>query len=99
MRYPVRLARCQVCGHEGGVPRDLPTTARLKCSACGSTSLVRECIGERPVRRRVPSPEAAMRRRAAREVLERHAASAALDDRVDDLWPAAAAAATERGDP
>jgi hypothetical protein len=80
-----RLARCPNCGHTGAVPRDVPTTAKVRCTACGERSLVRHIVGERPCRRRRPSPEAVQRATAAREIIERLGAPA-LDDDISGLW-------------
>jgi hypothetical protein len=88
----LRPALCPTCGHRGGVRRGVATSARLRCTACGQTSLVRECIGPRPTRRRRPSRERAMRAAAAREVLQRLGDSE-LDDRLDDLFVAKGTAA------
>lgn len=81
----LRLARCPACGHEGGIPRDVPTTQRLRCSACGEKFLARNAIGERPCPLRRPSRETAVKSAAAREIIERYG-DHALDDPIDDLF-------------
>ena len=85
MSIELRPARCPLCHHTGGVSRNVATTRRLRCTACGETSLVRECIGPAPCPRRRPSRERAMRAEAAREVLQR-LGDPALDDQLDDLF-------------
>jgi hypothetical protein len=85
MSTELRPAHCPVCGHTGGVPRNVVTTARLRCTACGETSLVRECVGDRPCRHRRPSRERASRAQAAREILQR-IGDAELDDPLSGLF-------------
>lgn len=81
----MRPARCPACGHTGAVPRSLPTTATLRCVACGTRALARQCIGERPARFRHRNSAQAEKERRAREVIERLKAHD-LDDQVDDLF-------------
>jgi hypothetical protein len=80
MSIELRRARCPLCHHTGGVSRNVATTTRLRCTACGETSLVRES-------RRRPSRERAMRAEAAREVLKR-LGDPTLNDPLDDLFEA-----------
>jgi hypothetical protein len=84
---PVRLATCPYCQHQGVIPRAAPTTAFLRCRACGARSQIRHCIGPRPCRPRRPNGEGAMRAEAAREIL-RQVGDPKLDDRLDDLFRA-----------
>jgi transcription elongation factor Elf1 len=86
MKHPIRLATCQACGHQGGVLRTVPTDAKLRCSACGAVSRVRQCIGDRPAPRRAPSRQHSMRRQAAQEVIQRYGGDAPLNDNLEDLW-------------
>ena len=59
----------------------MSTTARLRCSACGQRLLVRHAVGPRPCRPPRPNNEAALKRAAAREVVERYGG-----DRIDDRF-------------
>lgn len=85
MRYPLRPAVCPLCEHTGAIPANTPTTAKLRCAACGARSLVRHCVGDRPCRRREPSPAKKAQQAAAREVVAR-LGNDPLDDGVGDLW-------------
>jgi hypothetical protein len=85
MSPELRPAHCPVCDHIGRIPRNIATTARLRCTACGETSLVREAVGDRPCRRRRPSRARAMRAEAAREVLQR-LGDPELNDPLADLF-------------
>ncbi len=80
-----RLARCPSCGHAGAIPRDVPTTGRLRCVACGTAALVRQCIGPRPAIFRHHSSAQRARDVAAADVLTRYGNSG-LDDPIDDLF-------------
>jgi hypothetical protein len=81
----LRVARCPACGHKGGVPRDAPVTAKLRCVACGTSALVRQCVGPRPAVFRHRSSAQRATDAAAADVLERYGNSA-LNDPVDDLF-------------
>lgn len=59
----------------------MSTTARLRCSACGQRLLVRHAVGPRPCRPPRPNNEAALKRAAAREVVEHYGG-----DRIDDRF-------------
>ena len=92
-----RLARCPRCGHHGAIPATAPTTARLRCLACGVSVFVRQAIGERPARYRPPSPTTVAKRAAVAAVLRRFG-ELELDDRLDDLWNDHKAGAMTAGD-
>lgn len=80
-----RALRCPACAHQGSVPSDVPMTAKLRCVACGTTALVRQCIGARQARYHHRRPEHRAKDAAAADVLARYG-SADLDDPLDDLF-------------
>lgn len=88
-----RIARCPACGHAGSIPRDLPTTARLRCSACGTAALARQAVGDRPARFHHRSATRRAKESAAADVLARYG-DPELNDSIDDLFRDAGAAAT-----
>jgi hypothetical protein len=85
MKPNIRPARCPFCEHTGAVPRDLPTTQLVRCSACGARLLVQNIIGPDPCRPKVLSRERQAKNAAAKEVLERYRTP--LNDSLEDLWP------------
>jgi hypothetical protein len=82
----MRLATCQRCAHQGGVPHTLSGAARVRCAACGLSMLVRNVVGPKPCPLPRPSNAArALRKKAAAEVLAR-LDNPELDDGADDLF-------------
>ena len=59
----------------------MPTMASLRCLACGQRLLVRHAVGPRPCRPPRPNNAAALKRAAARDVVERYGG-----DRFDDRF-------------
>ena len=80
----LRSIRCPACGHEGEVPRSVPTMARLRCGSCGERSTVGEC---RP--RRLSE-----RDKLAQAVLAR-LGPVELDDDISDMFRGKHVAETE----
>lgn len=80
-----RPATCPACGHVGAVPRDAPGSARIRCTACGTSALIRQCVGPRPTRFH-RSFEHRAKAAAAADVLNRYAGAVELDDPLDDLF-------------
>lgn len=81
-----RIVRCPRCQHEGAIAKSVPTTASLKCTACGAGMLVREATGERPCRwKDKPAVKDEKAARAA-DVLARYAPIPDGGDDLSDLW-------------
>lgn len=89
----MRVVRCPACEHEGAIPKEVPTTAKLRCRCCGERWLVREATGPRPCRPR-RSAATDMKAKAAADVLARYGALPAGGDALDDLWTAAPTGST-----
>jgi hypothetical protein len=100
----IRLATCPQCGHQGALPRSAPTTATVRCSACGSRFQIRHVVGDRPCRPPRLHGERAFKARAAADLIER-LGYPGLDDQVDDLFrgppadPASAGTVAEASQP
>lgn len=82
-----RLALCPVCRHTGAISANTPTSARLRCVACGAKMRVRQAVGERPTPYRPASPTTLAKRSAVKAVLDRYGGDPVLDDPLHDLWP------------
>ena len=78
----VRIVRCPACEHEGVISKVTPSSARLRCRACGERWLVREATGPHPCRRKSTAKRA--KSAAAKEVLARY--GELPEDTVVDLW-------------
>jgi hypothetical protein len=81
----LRPCKCPRCSHSGGIPSTLPTTAKLKCSACGAKMLARHAIGDRPCPLRTPSRETELKRKAAADAIARLGDNP-LNDSLADLF-------------
>jgi len=68
----MRIVSCPACEHEGAIPKEVPTTATLRCRSCRERWLVREATGPRPCRRRRRTA-ADLKRRTVRFGLARRA--------------------------
>ena len=88
-----RPATCPQCGHVGAVPRTAPGSARIRCTACGTSALIRQCVGPRPTRFHHRSAGKRARSAAALDAIDRYVGHGELNDRVDDLFLCAPAAA------
>jgi len=64
----MRIVSCPACEHEGAIPKEVPTTATLRCRSCRERWLVREATGPRPCRRRRRTA-ADLKRRTVRSAL------------------------------
>ena len=79
---PVRVVCCPQCQHKGLIAATVPTTAKIRCTACGERWLVREATGAHPCRSKRAAKQA--KSAAAKEVLQRY--GELPDDGVTDLW-------------
>jgi hypothetical protein len=86
----MRVVKCPACEHEGAIPREVPTTAKLRCRCCGERSLIREATGPRPCRRH-RSVAADMKAATAQNIIARYGVLPDDGDSLDDLWTAAPA--------
>jgi hypothetical protein len=80
------IIRC-ACGHTAVLPGTTPTSARVRCSACGRRCRLREAVGSRPprYRHRTGRRSEAEAKRAAAQDLLRRLGDPQLDDDVPDL--------------
>ncbi|MCW5693082.1 MAG: hypothetical protein KIT48_12025 [Pseudolabrys sp.] len=81
----LRLAKCQKCGHEGVVPKVAPTTARLRCRACGQAMQLRHAVGLRPCLLKANNGKRAMQNKRAAEVAQRYSPLPEGGDGLDDI--------------
>jgi len=83
-----QLATCPACRHVGAVPRNAPGKTRLRCTACHTVALIRQCVGPRPTPFRHRSSDRRPKDAAVADVLSRYGGTGDLNDSVDDLFRA-----------